>query len=155
MSQAPQCRGSLSVLTHAPSQISAGATQLNVQTPLVQAAEPFAASGHARPHAPQLLVSVVTSTQLVPHGVKGLLHTKWQLLSTHTPVALGGALQIAPQPPQFFGSRLGFAQLLAHCVSVALHPSGFPEPSSPPPASPPPASPSPPSPSPSPSPVGP
>jgi hypothetical protein len=50
---------------------------------------------------PQLLTSFVRSRQLLPQGEKGLLQAKLQLPSKQMPAPLAGALQVAPQPPQF------------------------------------------------------
>lgn len=57
--------------------------------------------------------------QLLPHGEKGLPHAKLQLPSKQIPLPLAGELQVAPQPPQFFGSELVSAQALPQAVSLA------------------------------------
>jgi hypothetical protein len=60
--------------------------------------------------------SFATSTQAVPHGKNGLLQAKLQAPSTHTPAPFAGALQVAPQPPQFLGSVLVNTQALLQMV---------------------------------------
>jgi hypothetical protein len=71
-------------------------------------------AGHALPHAPQLPESFSGSTQFPLHGRNPAAHThapRWHV----SPEA-----QVAPQAPQFSGSRSVFEQPPLHVVSREL-----------------------------------
>lgn len=55
-----------------------------------------------------------------------MLHAKLQLLARQIPAPLAGALQVAPQPPQFLAFELVSTQAPSHAVS-ALVQAMFPE----------------------------
>jgi len=78
---------------------------------------PVAGSGQAWPHAPQFATSLARSRHLVPQGENGLLQAKLQLASKQMPAPLGGALQVAPQPPQLWASDPVSTQAPAQAVS--------------------------------------
>jgi hypothetical protein len=67
---------------------------------LLQVAVPFAIPGHAVPHAPQLLVSLLVSTQPFPQWMSGKLHWKVQLPLLQTAVAFRGDAQTFWHLPQ-------------------------------------------------------
>jgi hypothetical protein len=67
---------------------------------LLQVAVPLAIPGHTVPHAPQLLVSLLVSTQPAPQRISGKLHWKVQLPPLQTAVALSGGVQALPHFPQ-------------------------------------------------------
>lgn len=56
--------------------------------------------GHAVPHAPQLLGSILVSIQLLPQRMNGALHWKSQLPLAQTDLPFAGALHTFPQLPQ-------------------------------------------------------
>ena len=78
------------------------------QTPTLQpTADAFAGTAHTSLHAPQLLVSVCSFTQLTPHWLIGGRQLDTQLPPLQTiPVP-----HTVPHVPQLFGSLLRFAQL--------------------------------------------
>lgn len=92
-----------------------------LQAPSRHAGVPAAASGQARPHAPQFATSLAKSKQLMPQGENGLLQTKLQLPSRQTPAPSWGALQVAPQPPQFWASDLVSTQTPLQAASWLAH----------------------------------
>jgi hypothetical protein len=72
------------------------------------------------PQAPQLLLSDCVLTQLVPHLVNPLVHTKPQVLLLQVALPFGGAGQTAKHLPQLFGS----VWMLTHFVPQSLVPIG-------------------------------
>jgi hypothetical protein len=67
---------------------------------LEQVGVPLAIPGQTAPHVPQLLTSVLVSTQLLPQRMKGAVHWKSQLPLLHTDLLFAGGLQTAPHLPQ-------------------------------------------------------
>jgi len=67
---------------------------------LLQVAVPFAIPGHTVPHAPQLLVSPLVSTQALLQRMYGRLHWKVQLPLLQTAVALRGGTHVFWHLPQ-------------------------------------------------------
>jgi hypothetical protein len=61
---------------------------------------PLAIDGQAEPQPPQLLASVVVSTQALPQRMKGAVHWKSQAPPLHTDLPLLGAVQTFPHIPQ-------------------------------------------------------
>jgi hypothetical protein len=60
---------------------------------------------------------VARSRQLLPQGENGLLHAKLQVPSKQMPAPFGGALQVAPHPPQFRALELGSTHAPLHATS--------------------------------------
>jgi len=91
---------SVAVFTHSPEQREEPASQVVEQPPLEQVAVPLGVLGQTVPHAPQLLRSLLVSTQESPHWMKGVLHWNPQPPPAHTGVALLGAVHTMPHRPQ-------------------------------------------------------
>ena len=62
---------------------------------------PWSGCGQTLPQAPQLLGSLLVSTQPALHSMNGLRQAKSQVPPAQLGAAWGGALQIVPQAPQF------------------------------------------------------
>jgi hypothetical protein len=67
---------------------------------LLQVAVPLAIPGHTFPHAPQLPVSLLVSTQALPQRMSGKLHWKVHVPLPQTAVAFGGDGQTFWHLPQ-------------------------------------------------------
>jgi hypothetical protein len=65
------------------------------------------------------------SRQLLPQGENGLLQAKLQLPSKQMPAPFGGALQVAPHPPQFCAFEAVWTQAPLQATSS---PSQLPSP---------------------------
>lgn len=66
-----------------------------------QMALPCSGSGQTLPQAPQLLGSLLVSTQPVPHSMNGLRQAKSQVPPVQLGAACAGELHTLPQAPQF------------------------------------------------------
>lgn len=81
--------------------------------------------GHDAPHAPQLELSVVVSTQAPAHGVKLVLHVNVHALEAHVGEALATVVeQAAPQVLQLLASLVRSTHVVPQRVGVA---AGQPE----------------------------
>ena len=67
---------------------------------LLQVAVPLAIPGHTFPHAPQLLVSLLVSTQAFAQRMSGKLHWKVHAPLLQTAVAFSGGVQTFWHLPQ-------------------------------------------------------
>jgi hypothetical protein len=114
--------GSVCKLSHAPPHTEKPGVQVTPHPVAVQVALPLEGGGvQVVPHAPQFAVSAVTSTQLVPHWVKGALQTNPQAPVAHVAVPLGGALQTCPHAPQLLTSLFSLTHvLLSHGEKLAM-----------------------------------
>lgn len=110
--QAPQFNGSEPVATHWPLQLVVPLGQLRVQRPLEQTLP----APQARPHAPQLALSVCLLTQALPHRERPALQLGAHCPPTHAVDPPAGAVQASPQPPQWLGSLEVLTQAPLHLL---------------------------------------
>jgi hypothetical protein len=76
--------------------------------------------GHTRPHPPQFVASVRTSTQRPLHTICGIGHTVLHVPLPHAPV-----MQVRPHRPQFAGSVDVSTQRPLHSVWKSAHIGGL------------------------------
>ena len=109
---APQWLAFVCVLTHAPPQLVSPPAQLHV--PPEQNDPPK----HPTLHAPQLRGSICVLVHVPLHCTVPVLHTAWQLPSTHT----CPAVQVRPQAPQLDASLDRLVHPLGHGTWVPVQP---------------------------------
>ncbi len=89
--------------THAPPQFVNPALQVKVQLPATHDAVPLAGAEHARPQAPQLLMSDVRLWHPSGQVVNPALQLNEHVPATHVAVPLGCVGHTFPQAPQLVG----------------------------------------------------